>query len=648
MSSTACGQAVREPLDLVHFDFQADPQEGALGPSFGGPIALGAFAEGFTPPEGSGMWTLGREATARFFVVGRELVLKVALSTSPPLSARGQWADLYWNDQAIGRIPLDRGWEVHADTLAIEEDMVEEGWNRLRIVPRVVNQGDVDDPRPLGVYLRRLSLQSQATAQEAAKRQEILDTDEFGQRERDEWAYAEAEVTRMRPAATGGFGPAMSKPAPDVMFIVLDAARADHFGGYGYERDTTPFVDRLAEEGVTWTQAFALSPFTLTSMASVFTGLSWRDHHVVEAEDALDPSFWTLAQLFQMNGYETVGFSDNPYVGHASRLMRGFRQFTEVRTHPRQVEYKKTIDTSAPGYVQHRPPEMVQWLFEDWVDQGVSEQAYLLYFHIMPPHSPYVPGDEHDLWADPQYRGAVDGSAEQLKEFVDHQMDYDSADLRRLISLYDGNLHRADEVARKIFEKWKSLRRGRDLLVVLLSDHGEAFGEHGDFEHLTTVYDEMLHVPVVFWPRQAWAALEPKREGLHSLCEIMPMLLEKVQIPLPPGSTWPRYFRQAYADPAESERRAILVRSYAPAGRFGVRSARELFVYGGRGVQGLFDLRTDPGQMQNLRFDRDSAYARRLVSLGKVLMRGPHAAPTETAEYSPEQLEELKALGYVH
>jgi arylsulfatase A-like enzyme len=639
-----CIQETRQHLELVRFDFAGEATASALGPSHGGPAPLAAFTEGFSGPEGHGLWTIGQESTAHFYVVGKQVELVLGTSCSPPLSELGQGAELYWNDHLFASINVDQGWKIRVDSLQIDDSFVVNGWNRLRIVPRRVNRGEVHDSRALGIFLRSLMLTSQATAKELEARRAILDADEWV----DEWEYAEVEIQHMRPASTRSFAGAMSQPAPDVMVIVLDAARADHFSGYGYHRETTPFVDQLTREGVSWSRAYSGSSFTLTSIASLFTGLPWRDHGLAHPEDALSKEPWTLAQLFRDNHYRTVAFSDNPYVGFGSRLGRGFAEFTEVRTHPRQVEHKKTIDTNAADWVQHRPAEMTQWLFEDWLEEGVQAQPYFMYFHIMPPHTPYVPGAEHDLWRDPQYQGPVTGAAEQVDEFVNHRFDYRPADLERLISLYDGNLHRGDEVARNIFEKWKALERGRELVVVLLSDHGEAFGEHGDFEHLTTVYDEMLHVPVVFWPQQSWAALEEKRDSLHSLSEVMPLLLGKAQIPLPPGSIWPEYFRRAYSTPGESERHNILVRSYALANQLGMRSADRLLVTNGSGLHELFDLASDPRQRQNLRFERADEYSRRLASLIRVLDGGPGGNAADAAAYTPEQLEALKAVGYVH
>ena len=290
--------------------------------------------------------------------------------------------------------------------------------------------------------------------------------------------------------------------------------------------------------------------------------------------------------------------------------------------------------------------QFVEWLAVARFGQGLGDGPVFSYIHIMPPHGPYVPGDDHDLFTDPDYAGQIDGSTAQYNELVNLRMPTDDADLNQLVGYYDGNIHRADASFGRILAAWRALERDRELLLVVLSDHGEAFGEHGRFGHLTTCYDEMIHVPAMLWPREAWSETAPLADAHLTLADVTALILRRAQVGLPTGSQWPRRFLQVMGDPQTGGREQILIRSTPGHGQFAVRTDRWLAVYDGLRKQELYDLTADPGATRNLRLEDPDRYRRMINGLQATLEAGQDGEAV-AADHTNEDLEALKAVGYL-
>ncbi|MDA1349924.1 MAG: sulfatase-like hydrolase/transferase, partial [Chloroflexi bacterium] len=189
-----------------------------------------------------------------------------------------------------------------------------------------------------------------------------------------------------------------SEPAltpPDIVLIVLDAARPDHFGCYGYGRDTTPQLDRLASESLVFSNAFATAAYTACSMPTMISGLSFIDHGVTNRRRVLTESVTTLAESLQQEGYRTSCYSANP--NHSARrgLGQGCDTFEEL--------WKgRSRDVSEDPYVMSALAS--ERLAED------SSAPQFLMLHYIPPHEPYTPRPEFDLFGDDRYDGEVDGT----------------------------------------------------------------------------------------------------------------------------------------------------------------------------------------------------------------------------------------------
>ena len=612
-----CGPEPTEPVTLVAFDLRqltADPAA---------PVPLAEPGWGLhwlsdnwdaSPDSARGVWAYGPEATAWLELTGRDATLHLVVSTSPALSQAGQRCEVLLNDHSLGTVTVDSVWADHVLDAPIPDKALRRGENLLTLrCSRWAQEG-----APYAVFLRELSISARLTVREREAWQELL-------------AVPDTPVDFLRVPASAAPTAVAGGARPDVLMVVMDATWAAHVSAYGYERETTPNLDALAAEALVMDQCFSVAPFTVIAVPSLMTGKHWREHGVHGKRQALADSFVTLAEVLAGAGYYTVAYSDNPFVSHGTGVSQGFAEFSEIWTDP---------DFGGPGLTS----ELLEQRFVARAREGFGPQPVFAYLHLMPPHAPYYPGPDHDLWSDPDYTGDYDGSADQLDRIDAEHVQLSPADRARIIALYDGNLHRADASLGRILNSWRALGRDRELLVVVLSDHGEAFGEHGWYQHLSTVHDEMLHVPLVLWPRAAWADLEPARERLISLTDILPLLVRRLGVAPPARLEWTGRARSLLAGAVPSPATMVL-RTNWHAHTFGLRTERYLVTFDGLTGQQLFDLATDPGATVNLRAERPEVYRDLLGRMRSILGEG---RPVSAAAHviTEQERKTLKSLGY--
>ncbi|MGB5814944.1 MAG: sulfatase [Thermoanaerobaculia bacterium] len=265
---------------------------------------------------------------------------------------------------------------------------------------------------------------------------------------------------------------------PDVVFILLDAARADAFSTFGGPYPT-PALDRLAEEGTRFTRALAPSSWTGQSVPAVFTGLFPDTLAIEHWGSRLPPSVPTLAGLLQDEGYHTLLWSQHRFYRWHKDLQRGFSEVRLLRS--------RIINTE----------ELSQQL-----DQ--SPQPTFAFVHLMPPHTPYDPPAPyrglHSSW----YQGDIPVTTGFLGQFPSGRdpTELGADDLRYIRDRYLEHAVFADSQVAEVLSILEELDRYDDALIVVLADHGEAFLEHGFFLHGQSLYDEFIKVPLlVKWPR---------------------------------------------------------------------------------------------------------------------------------------------------
>jgi len=419
-------------------------------------------------------------------------------------------------------------------------------------------------------------------------------------------------------------------PRPDIVLITLDAARQDHFSCYGYDRPTTPNIDRTSEESLVFTNVFALVPNTRRSVPTMITGLSYLDHQVTEADSVLSDEAETLAEYLRDAGYATACFSANPNNSRAVGDDQGYDEFFEMWTEvPRAV-------SRTPGYLTQRA---LEWL------AGFDDANPLhLQLHFVPPHAPYEPAPEFDVFTDPTYDGWGDGTPTTLRQIDKAIRRFNNADLAHITALYDGNLRAVDDSVARVLDALRSRERWQDTLVLVTSDHGEAFYEHRRMLHNSTAYDEMLRVPFILRLPRGRLPDGVDLDRFATLADLTPTLLAAASVQPPPNLDGVDLLQPG----AAADARYVVARTAQEYPLRAVRTPRWKLVLTNSGQARLYDLASDPGEHHNVGFENLPT----LVGLGQLLTRRlavpPSLAGTRSeSEVSLADQEMLEALGYV-
>lgn len=289
-------------------------------------------------------------------------------------------------------------------------------------------------------------------------------------------------------------------PRPNVILIVIDTLRASHLSCYGYERNTSPFLDSLARQSVQYEHAISTAPWTSPAMASLFSSFYPTAHgvttHVQENKTkvrsaVLSEQLTTLAEVLKDNGYRTVGLTANAWVADYLGFAQGFDTFV-------------TRDYARADLVNRDFFKLVRAVDRD------GQTPLMLYLHYMEPHTPYAPPPDYI------YEGSVD------------EYEYASEHLANL-NLYDGEIRFVDAQIRKLFDFLEKEGILDDAVVIVTSDHGEQFGEHGHGSHGYTVHNVEVHVPLLI---KADGLTATKIATTVSLVDVYPTLLEILGIPL--------------------------------------------------------------------------------------------------------------------
>jgi arylsulfatase A-like enzyme len=313
--------------------------------------------------------------------------------------------------------------------------------------------------------------------------------------------YQEKNAVEQLPKATGG------PDTPNILVVVIDTLRADHVSAHGYARPTSPVIDRLAREGVMFERAFATSSWTLASHASLLTG-RYCFEHGAESEP-YDGRFPTIGSELQKHGYRTAAFSAN-YTWFARKrgLGRGFIRFEDnfstledmaMRTlYARKFKKFVLVPLGYDDWPARKRATQVTDATLRWVEKNADVPffAFLNYFDV---HDPYLPPAPYRTKF-----ATMENPGGRINDYVQRMRPRMTPEqLQGEIDAYDGGLVYVDmEIGRLLGELE---RRGhlRNTIVVITSDHGEHFGEHGLFIHRNALYREGVHVPLILhWPKK--------------------------------------------------------------------------------------------------------------------------------------------------
>ena len=316
---------------------------------------------------------------------------------------------------------------------------------------------------------------------------------------------------RLVPGLVGAFLAACSPelPTPNVLLITLDTVRADRCSVNGYPRPTTPTLERLSKEGVAFDAAYAPSPVTAPSHASLFTGLYPPRHGLDRNGGRLAEAPPTLAEILEAQGYQTAGIVSSFVLNEKFGVARGFDvwmdQFEPSRSKTVRREWE---GLEIPAGFDRRAYDTTH-LARTWLTQKRDPaRPFFLFVHYFEPHGPYAPPEP---WRSRFRRDEADRHAEH----------------------YDSGIAYTDHEVGELLDRLDELRLTDDTLVIVTSDHGEGLMDHGVSAHGPQLYEEAVRVPLLIrWPRAIPAG--DRRRAPVSLVDVVPTILDLLGLPPPP------------------------------------------------------------------------------------------------------------------
>ncbi len=471
-------------------------------------------------------------------------------------------------------------------------------------------------------------------------------------------------------AALPWVGPAFKSPArsdmPNVLMIVLDTTRADRLSPYGYQRPTTPALQRNAGEGLTFTRAYSAAPWTLPAHASIFTGHYPTSHNASWEHQFLDGRLPTLAEHLAAKGLRTAAFSRQVWLSDETGLMRGFEHHYDLywrSTTALVAAWRLAVNMlEARRGVEDKGAALVSETFMGWIDRH-GDEPFFAFINYVEPHAPYKPLSPHreEFLGSDRDTPWGRGRDVAVQRYNAGEVEYTAVELGLISDLYDGAVAYQDRWMGEVLEHLRGRGILDETLLIVTADHGENLGDHGFFGHEFCVYNTLLHVPLIvrlpgvvpqgavedatvenrlLWPMidmvLAAASVEaiPVERFVSALQEEDeaggPILSELFQRPLT-SKIWQRSARRS-----RLERRLRCVQ---------LRGMK--YIWASDGVDELYNLASDPGELDNLLLRRaeDASILRELLQLKVAAVGAPEAG--EAPEFSDELKRRLRSLGYL-
>jgi len=398
-------------------------------------------------------------------------------------------------------------------------------------------------------------------------------------------------------------------PPTPVILVSVDTLRADHLSCYGYTRFLTPHIDALRDEGTLFAQTDSVIPLTMPSHTSLLTSTYPFVNGVEENEDKLGPALPTLATILQSKGYRTAAFIGGYFLARRFGLDRGFdvydAPFSDSASLARPLDLKRPAARVTEG--------AIRWLKVN------SRPPFFVFVHLFDLHEPYNP---------PASLKGRYGADE-----------------------YDAELGYADEVLGRFWSFLKRKHLYDQSLIILIADHGESLGEHGESTHGYFIYQSTLHVPlIVKWPKGSRNYARQVATPV-SLIDVAPTILEVLGISAPP--TFQGQSLMDLASPgAPAAEREVFSESVYARDRLGCAPLRSLRIGATQYIEApkpeLYDLVRDPAELHNLALEEQALATSFKDKLEALQSRyASMAKPAAKASMSPEVAANLRSLGYL-
>jgi arylsulfatase A-like enzyme len=435
-------------------------------------------------------------------------------------------------------------------------------------------------------------------------------------------------------AATGERDAA--KPMANVLIIMIDTLRPDHMSVYGYDRPTTPNIDALAQDATVFNNAFAQAPWTKPSVGSLFTGLYPRQHGVASADwtgggndatarvDTLPPAVTTIAEVLSNIGYATFAVGSNHHLVKKMGFSQGFDS------------YRLDLDEDEYGTRSAETND----LFFQWFRSN-KDDAFFAYLHYLDVHWPFT--------SPPPYRGMYANGSPSIDynrrkfgaEFNASDSRLSPDDLQHMLDSYDEGIAYVDFRIGEVIADLKRSGLYEDAMIVVVSDHGEEFTERGKLGHGQSLYDELLHVPlIVKYPCEISGCRGIRVDTVVELIDVMPTILQVVGASMPAET-----LAEALPDDDWSRTGSFAISEMGNAISF--RTSGQKLIVADEGEQ-YYDLVNDPGELDVIGGDAPVLAELREHLIAAVdIMDESFSVEREIVELDEESRRKLEALGYV-
>ncbi|RMF93968.1 MAG: hypothetical protein D6734_08880 [Candidatus Schekmanbacteria bacterium] len=438
-----------------------------------------------------------------------------------------------------------------------------------------------------------------------------------------------------------------------VILLTVDTLRYDVISSNGNKKFRTPSIDAIAADSVIFDNAYAPSSWTLPSFASLFTGVSPAVHLTTKLKSQLPSSFTTLAEYMKDDGYSTAAIGCNPILAMKSNNMS--KGFVDYNFYP-----KRSLQNSIGEFILKKyfwnyfvldaSSEKITELSKDWLKKN-RKKDFFLWIHYLDPHIPYSPPVKYIK--EKEFLDANKRSFNNVVKVRKEPIKISEKERRRIRYLYEAEVRYVDDCIGDLIETLKALKIYRDTLIIFTSDHGEEFWEHNGFEHGHTLYNELIHIPLMIkLPDEritkrikSSITLSSLFSTILDLCNINYQKNLCIEAPLPlNGNEEDKYNAEIfssgnlYDEPKES----LIRRGY------------KLIISEKTGIKELYDIIDDPRE----KFSLTTSYPQKVAELEKLIQK--HLAKASiihkkiefgempsTAEIDADTKKQLKALGYM-
>ncbi|NIM14667.1 MAG: sulfatase-like hydrolase/transferase [Candidatus Aminicenantes bacterium] len=413
----------------------------------------------------------------------------------------------------------------------------------------------------------------------------------------------------------------ISSKGYNLMVITLDTMRADRIGVYGYTNAQTPNLDQLAANGIMFENCRAPVPLTLPAHCSIFTGRYPLGHRVRDnGTFFLDEAEITLAEKMKTQGHQTVAVIASFVLLSKFGLNQGFDVYDD----------SLNIDQLITSFDSEIKADQVYTKFSKWLKKYQKQtqqekEKFFAWIHFYDPHTPYEPPEHYK------------------EKFGSH-----------LEALYDGEVAFTDLYVGKIIADLESAHLIDQTLIIIVGDHGEAFGEHNEFGHSFFCYEENLRVPLVFYNPRLF--LKPRRiKNRVNLVDIMPTVLEMYGQETP-GTIHGKSFTNLLTGKKDENQRTFYIESMHGKEEMGwaplTGIIKDRYKYISLPEPELYDLANDTKEKENLFWKKNQvarSLDKTLMNLVKTYSLPATASPGSSGRRTLTQTDKqhLQSLGYI-